>query len=78
MFQFEKPQQTPTSTAKLAVPQPVYDLARSQAEDAGVEVEAVLVQALETSFGFKRRRTRRAKADNDASTGPVAAQVGIN
>lgn len=65
MFQFEKTEPTPTITAKLAVPQPVYDQAKAVANQHSVEIETVLVQALESAFGFKKRsrkpsRTRKA------------------
>lgn len=55
MFQFEKTEPTPTTTAKLAVPQPVYDQAKAVASEHSVEVEAVLIQALESAFGFRKR-----------------------
>jgi hypothetical protein len=58
MFQFEKTEPIPTTTAKLAVPQPVYDQAKAVASEHSVEVETVLIQALESAFGFKKRRRK--------------------
>lgn len=61
MFKFEKPEITPTVLSKLPIPLPVHDRARAVADEHGVEVDAVLVQALENAFGL-RKRSRKAKA----------------
>jgi hypothetical protein len=58
MFQFEKTEPTPTITAKLAIPQPVYDQAKAVANQHSVEIETVLVQALESAFGARKRRRK--------------------
>ena len=64
MFHFEKTDPIPTTTLKLAIPQPVYDQARAVANEYSVEVEAVLIQALESAFGF-RKRARKPRQTHD-------------
>lgn len=59
MFQFEKTEPTPTTTTKLAVPQPVYDRAKAIACEHSVEVESVLIQALESAFGVRKRSRKQ-------------------
>lgn len=62
MFQFKKTEPTPTTPAKLALPQPVFDRAKIIAEENSVDVDAVLVQALEHALLGKRSRKAKGKA----------------
>lgn len=63
MFQFEAPEKNQTIPAKLAVPRKVHERAESMAKEAGVEIEEVLIQALEVAFGTRRRSRKKSMAE---------------
>jgi hypothetical protein len=62
MFKFEAPEKNQTISAKLAIPRKVHERAETMASEAGVEIEEVLIQALEVAFGTRKRGRRKAAA----------------
>lgn len=62
MFKFEAPEKNQTIPAKLPVPRKVHERAEYMASEAGVEIEEVLVQALEVAFGTRKRGRKKALA----------------